>query len=71
MGAYFFRNTAKKYFDIFLSGPILFDRRHQCASFEPLVIYFGPGPLIASQPELTGLVVDGPKSYKNMVQNNP
>ena len=55
----------------FFSGPMLFDRRDQCASFEPLFIYFGPGPPPAGQPELTGLVVGSPNSYKNMVQNNP
>ena len=50
---------------------MLFDSRDHCASFEPLVGHFGKGPPPTGQPELTGLVVGGPKSYENMVKNNP
>ena len=38
------------------------DRRDQCASFEPLIVHFGKGPLTAGQPGLSALVVDGPKT---------
>ena len=48
-----------------------FNRRDQCASFEPLVVYFGKGPLTAGQSGLSALVVDGPKTYDTMVQDNP
>ena len=47
------------------------DRRDQCASFDPLVNHYGKGPLTAVQPRLSGLVVDGPKTYDTMVQDNP
>ena len=47
------------------------DRRDQCASFEPLVIYFGKGSHRAGQPGLPGLVVGGPKTYDTMVESNP
>ena len=40
---------------------VLLDRRDQCASVEPLVVYFGIGPPPAGQPGLSGLVVDGQK----------
>ena len=43
------------------------DRRDQCASFEPLVIYFDPGPPPAGQPELTELVVGGPKTCSKTI----
>ena len=46
---------------------MLVDRRDQCASFEPLVIYFGPGPPPAGQPELTELVVGGPKTWSKTI----
>ena len=39
--------------------------------FEPLVVHFGTGPLTAGQPGLSALVVDGPKTYDTMVQDNP
>ena len=47
------------------------DKRDQCASFEPLVVYFGKGPLTAGQSGLSALVVDGQKTYDTMVQDNP
>ena len=50
---------------------MLLDRRDQCASFEPLVVHFGSGPLTAGQSGLSALVVDGPKTDDTMVQDNP
>ena len=47
------------------------DRRDQWASFEPLVVHFCKGPLTSLQPGLSALVVDGPKTYHAMVQDNP
>ena len=46
-------------------------RRDQCASFDPLVDHFGKGPPIVSQPGLPGWIVDGPKTYDTIVQDNP
>ena len=39
------------------------DKRDQCASFEPLVVYFGKGPPTHDQPGLSGLVVGGQQIY--------
>ena len=44
------------------------DKRDQCTSFEPLVVHFGKGPLIAGQSGLLALVGDGPKTYDTMVK---
>ena len=48
-----------------------FDKRDQYASFKPLVVHFGKGPLTAGQPGLSALVVDGSKTYDTMVKDNP
>ena len=55
----------------FCQGLMFLDRRDQCASFGPLVDHFGKELSTAGQIGLSGLVIDGPKTYDTMVQNNP
>ena len=55
----------------FFKGPTIPNRRDQCASFEPLVDYFGPGPPTHDQPRLSGLVVGVQTMYNNHAQADP
>ena len=47
----------------FFQGPTIQNSRDQCASFEPLVDPFGPGPPTHGQSGLSGLVVGGQKMH--------
>ena len=55
----------------FFQVQIIPNREDQWASFEPLVDHLEKGPPSHSKPRLSGLVIGGPKRYKNHGHSDP
>ena len=64
-------NHDKRILYMFFQRPTIPNREDQCASVEPLVDHFVKGPPTHGQPGLSGLVVGGPKRYKNHGASDP